>query len=193
MKQKLVLTSVGLLSLLFTAASNPNNSNVQVQSCYPALSVKEAEYLTLQKEPPPVDLLSSKRSVRQKPSVQLAAWTEWFEACTTREEKIEAIGYLSGDLSNEAWGDLVKIAKGDHDMVVRKTAISYLAGRADDRAVRELIRLYDGEATSEIRMELLSYLSGLVTTESRAKIRQIAKSDSDAKIRGKAIDYVLGR
>jgi hypothetical protein len=192
MKQKTVLTFAGLLSLLFTPALNPNNATVQAQSRDLTVSAKEAKHLTMQKEPP-VDLLSSKRSVAQKPSAQLTAWTEWFEARTTREEKIESISRLSGDLSNEAWSKLVEIATGDHDMAVRKTAISYLAGRADNRAVHELIRLYDKENISEMRMELLSYLSGLVTPESRAKIRQIAKSDRDAKIRGKALDYVLGR
>jgi hypothetical protein len=192
MKQKLVLTFVGLPSLLFTATLNPNNATVQAQSCDLTFSAKGAEHLTLRKEPP-ADLLSSKQSVAQKPSAQLSAWTEWFEACTTREEKIESISRLSGGFSNEAWSKLVEIATGDHDMAVRKTAISYLAGRADNRAVRQLIRLYDKETVSEMRMELLSYLSGLVTPASRAKIRQIAKSDRDAKIRGKALDYVLGR
>jgi hypothetical protein len=175
MKQSFVLTFLSLLSLLFTTALNANDSKVQAQSRYQTFT------------------LGSKRSVTQKPSAWLIAWTQWFEACTTKEEKFEAISRLSGDLSNEVWSKLIEIAGNHRDMAVRKAAIGYLAGRANDQVVRELIRLYDKETISEIRMELLSYFSGLATPESHAKIRQIARFDKDARIRGKALDYMLGR
>jgi bla regulator protein blaR1 len=116
-----------------------------------------------------------------------------FDGSRTRQDKVNAIDRLSGDLSAAAWQKLVLIAKRDPDFEVRKEAVSYIAGRATPTAVQELIRLYGAANDRAFKLHVLSYLSGLRTPESTAKIREIADGDMDPVIRDKALDYVLGR
>jgi beta-lactamase regulating signal transducer with metallopeptidase domain len=116
-----------------------------------------------------------------------------FDGSRTRQDKVNAIDRLSGDLGAAAWQKLVLIAKSDPDFEVRKEAVSYIAGRATPTAVQELIRLYGAGNDRAFKLHVLSYLSGLRTPESTAKIREIADGDIDPVIRDKALDYVLGR
>jgi len=116
-----------------------------------------------------------------------------FDSSRTRQDKVNAISRLSGDLSAAAWHKLVLIAERDPDFEVRKEAVSYIAGRATPAAVQELIRLYGAGHDQTFKLHVLSYLSGLRTPESMAKIREIADSEMDLVIRDKAVDYVLGR
>jgi beta-lactamase regulating signal transducer with metallopeptidase domain len=116
-----------------------------------------------------------------------------FDGSRTRQDRVNAISRLSGDLSAGAWHKLVLIAERDPDFEVRKEAVSYIAGRATPAAVQELIRLYDAGHGRAFKLHVLSYLSGLRTAESMAKIRAIADGDRDLVIRDKALDYVLDR
>jgi hypothetical protein len=116
-----------------------------------------------------------------------------FDSGRTRQDKVEAMSRLSGDLSAAAWQKLVLIAERDPDFEVRKEAVSYIAGRATPAAVQELIRLYSASREQASKLHVLSYLSGLQAAESMAKIREIAEGETDPVIRAKALDYVLGR
>jgi len=101
----------------------------------------------------------------------------------SRRVAVRQLGHFHRD---DAVEELMKFARTDTNVDVRKTAIRALSERGE-AAVDNLLKLYDSETLPDVKRAVLQSLSEIKSTRVEDKLFEIARSNDNVDVRRQAI------
>ena len=101
----------------------------------------------------------------------------------SRRVAVRQLGHFKRD---DAVEELMKFARTDTNVDVRKSAIRAL-GERGEAAVDNLLKLYDSETAPEVKRSVLQSLSEIKSTRVEDKLFEIARSNDNVDVRRQAI------
>jgi HEAT repeat protein len=105
--------------------------------------------------------------------------TDW----ESRRVAVRQLGHFKRDDATE---ELMKFARTDANVEVRKSAIRALAERGE-AAVDSLIKLYDSETLPDVKRSVLQSLSEIKSTRVEDKLLQVARGNDGVEVQRQAI------
>ena len=101
----------------------------------------------------------------------------------TRRVAVRQLGHFHRE---DAVEELMKFARTDTNVELRKTAIRALGERGEG-AVDNLLKLYDSETVPEVKRAVLQSLSEIKSTRVEDKLFEVARSNDSVDVRRQAI------
>ena len=101
----------------------------------------------------------------------------------SRRAAMRQLGHFHRD---DAAEELMKFARTETNVELRKTAIRALAERGEG-AVDNLLKLYDSETAPEVKRSLLQVLSEIKSTRVEDKLFEVARGNDGVEVRRQAI------